>query len=829
MRLPDFRRSRAVLIGAARYDSDDLPDLPAVERNVAALEERLRDPVLSGFSGKNCVTVLNPERSDDVIDPVQVAAGLAEDVLFVYYAGHGLLDRNGELHLGLRHSELQRRWNSLRFEDFAEALLDSDAKSTIVVLDCCYSGLASRYLQMGDEEAPAAVADQAPEEVVEQAAKKMIEQAAERQDIDGLYVLMSSSATKASLAPEGDEFTAFTGRLLKLIDTGVPGPHELLTMQTLYAAVRDEMQRRRLPRPQQHSGNLAGEAALFRNRVHFPAVPLIENVPAGRDRRMSPVWRRAAGGALCLTVLAGAASASADTSVLAACAAPESVRMLVPLDTVEMFTDVAGSYEYATRGAGYCQRVRVTVAGASRDDAARAFALSWRTPKEASTADRRLLRRIGLPPDVWIADLGVDMAAVQAVLATAPGAAVTVPGDPVQWSLAESPVVLAEPGAPASTPRARPASAWGELVSGVVRPDPDTTTVGRLVNVSLYPAGQQAGVARDRVQRPLDAAAVAAGQGIGPPDVTGLLCRSRDTRLIVAEWQLVRHNLHRDNGECPGVWDARYPGDTGWLDYPMVRPVWAGRPARRSAGDLTAWLRSAAGARVLADNGLRPRSAGPDSGIISTNGALANWSARPAYATSAASLERAESAYEAARKPATVLVAVDGSGSMTARSGGRSRFDAALDGIAASIGAMGPRDRVGLFLFSTAIKGGIAEIPGDDRKAIDRARAYRPAGGTPLHQAIDHGVRELRTDSGTAAGDRHRILVVLTDGEDTTRHPLPRLDDDSVRVVIANVGVSACPEPALAALTREHGDCIGVPSGLVDVRVAEQIGRLWQR
>ncbi|MEU4157251.1 VWA domain-containing protein [Actinoplanes sp. NPDC026670] len=823
-----------MLIGTAKYRSANLPDLPAVAHNIAALKARLTDPELSGFTNENCAEILNPRLPGQMLKRVRQSAKEAEELLLVYFAGHGLLDRDGELHLGVRDSHEEEPWTSVRFDALAGQILESPATSKIVILDCCYSGRALHHLHMSED--------------------RLVQRATAQLGIDGLYVITSSAANKPSLAPEGDEFTAFTGRLLKFIDDGLPGPQELLTMQALYTAVRQDMQRHRLPRPQQYIGNLAGEAALVRNRAYAPAAPAEPadepaSAPADirRARRPAflaahPRWRRAVGGGLVLAVLTGTASASVAAAA-APCAAPAAIRMLVPLDTVEMFTDIADAYEYATRGAGFCQRVRVSVAGASRDDVARAFALSWRTPAGASAEDRRVLRRVGLPPDVWVADLSADMAAVQATLTGNPDAGVRIPGDPARWPIAESPVVLAEPGEPGGTPAARPAASWSSLVAGgeprpqvagIVRPDPDTTTVGRLVDVSLFPAGQSPAVARNQVQLPLDAAAAAAGQGIGAPDVAGMLCAptgsGRRTGVIVAEWQLVRHNLHRCGGRA-APWNAWYPGDTRLLDYPMVQPGWSpatGERIRRTADDFTAWIRSPAGGRALADRGLRPRNTGPDTGLISRNGAWANWYAKQGYETDISDLERAEKAYHAARKPATVLVAIDGSGSMTTAGGGRTRFDAALDGIAASVGAMGPRDEFGLFIFSTAIRGDITDLSGDAATVTGRARGYRPSGSTPLYLAVDHGVRRLRGD-GASAGDRYRVLVVLTDGEDTTGHPLPRLDDDSIRVVVVNVGMSGCPDPRLAALTREHGACVGVPSGSVDVSVAEQIERLWQK
>ncbi|MEU4623249.1 VWA domain-containing protein [Actinoplanes sp. NPDC023801] len=830
MRLPNFEESRAVLIGTATYDSGRLPDLPAVANNVTALWARLTDSELSGFRQRDCAVIVDPENPDDVLKPLKRAAREARDVLFVYFAGHGLLDEDSDLHLGVRFAHEEDPWTSVRFAEFARLVLGSGARSKIVVLDCCYSGRAIRDLHMSED--------------------GMVARATAQLDIDGLYVLTSSAGNKPSLAPEGETFTAFTGRLLEFIDAGVPGTPELLTMRALYTAVNDEMRHRRLPWPQQHTGNLAGEAALFRNRALLPPPADVPEV-AGDVRRTRwtdtyPAlrsWRRAVGGGLGLALVTGAVSASAAGSpVPVPCAAPTAIRMLVPLDTVEMFTGITDAYEYATRGGGDCQRVRVTVAGASRDDAARAFVLSWRTPPDASDEDRLLLRRVGLPPDVWVADLGVDMAAVQAAVAETDGAEVRIPGDPERWALAESPIVLAEPGVAGGSPLTRISLAWGKVVAdqdrgpvitGVVRPDPDTTAVGRLVNVSLYPDDAKSASEHSRVQRLLDTAAVDAGQGIGTPDIAGLLCRPGRTGLIVAEWQLVRHNSSRcgDAGLAP--WNFLYPPDTRWLDYPMVQPVWAREQSdriRRTADTFTAWLRSSAGDRALADQGLRPRTVGPDAGLIKKSGARTDWFIDLEHRTGTADLERAATAYKEAKQPATVLVAVDGSGSMTARSGGRSRFDAALDGIAASVATMGPRDDFGLFVFSTAIKGGITEIAGQASEATGRARGYPPAGGTPLYQAVDHGVRRLRAQrGGTPSGDRHRILVVLTDGENTVKHPLPQLEDDSVRVVIVNVGMSGCPDARLAALTKRHGDCVGVPSAQVDVKVTEQIERLWQK
>ena len=83
VRLPDPALSRAVLVGASRYADAGLTDLPAAARNVEALGRLL--------AAAGPVVVVDPPDVAAVLDSVRTAALQAEDVLLVYFAGHGLL------------------------------------------------------------------------------------------------------------------------------------------------------------------------------------------------------------------------------------------------------------------------------------------------------------------------------------------------------------------------------------------------------------------------------------------------------------------------------------------------------------------------------------------------------------------------------------------------------------------------------------------------------------------------------------------------------------------------------------------------------------------
>ena len=69
------------------------------------------------------------------------AASQAEDLLLVYFVGHGLVAPRHDLYLGLPDSDLaEPEFNSLEYDKLRSAVLDSAAATKIIILDCCFSG-----------------------------------------------------------------------------------------------------------------------------------------------------------------------------------------------------------------------------------------------------------------------------------------------------------------------------------------------------------------------------------------------------------------------------------------------------------------------------------------------------------------------------------------------------------------------------------------------------------------------------------------------------------------------------------------------------------------
>jgi Mg-chelatase subunit ChlD len=84
------------------------------------------------------------------------------------------------------------------------------------------------------------------------------------------------------------------------------------------------------------------------------------------------------------------------------------------------------------------------------------------------------------------------------------------------------------------------------------------------------------------------------------------------------------------------------------------------------------------------------------------------------------------------------------------------------------------------------------------------ASAVRPAGDTPLYQAVRSGAGLLRENP--AEKDQMRVLVVLTDGRDTSRQSLPTAAQIAgVRVFVVAVGDVTCGDSALQKITSASG------------------------
>ena len=249
MRLPDPARSHVVLIGTATHAREsDLPDLPAVANNLTDLARALADPLHGWLTPQSHTVIRDPAGAHDLGPLLVDIAQRPDELLLIYFAGHGLLDARGNLYLalaGTRCSSL--RYTAFPYDGIRDAVLDSPAANRVVILDCCYSGRAVDV--MNDPEGSAY----------------------DQINIAGTYVLTATTAITTARAPADARHTAFTGELINLLRTGDVDAPDPLTLDHIYRQLHRRLARSGHPRPQQRDTDGAAQLALARNPAHHYA------------------------------------------------------------------------------------------------------------------------------------------------------------------------------------------------------------------------------------------------------------------------------------------------------------------------------------------------------------------------------------------------------------------------------------------------------------------------------------------------------------------------------------------------------------------------------
>jgi len=226
----DYSRSRAVLIGNGTFtEHEKIPAVPAPGCVAAMLDLLTSD--LCGWP-RDRISLF-----EDLPNPADLARGLvravreAEDVLLVYYVGHGMLTMAGDLVLALRDTEADPEalpYTALPYASLARIMRGSTAATKLVILDCCYAETANQAT-FGTQSAD--LADAYP--------------------VDGLYFIGASKRREKAGFPLYGDLTYFTEAFIETVRAGVPAspPTPELTLAQIFRAVRARLAASGLPEP----------------------------------------------------------------------------------------------------------------------------------------------------------------------------------------------------------------------------------------------------------------------------------------------------------------------------------------------------------------------------------------------------------------------------------------------------------------------------------------------------------------------------------------------------------------------------------------------------
>ena len=130
----------ALLIGVSDFADTRLARLNAPAEDIEALGTVLRDPARGGFDS---VTVSLNEDYMPVRDRLATLfdGRDPDDLLLLYYTGHGILGRGNKLFLATPGSDLDRpQVRGVSASELREQMDQTRAERQVLLLDCCHSG-----------------------------------------------------------------------------------------------------------------------------------------------------------------------------------------------------------------------------------------------------------------------------------------------------------------------------------------------------------------------------------------------------------------------------------------------------------------------------------------------------------------------------------------------------------------------------------------------------------------------------------------------------------------------------------------------------------------
>jgi WD40 repeat protein len=241
----EARTARAVVIGTGKHDEagGTLHSVPEAVDSARAIAACLTD--VSGLAPDCLDLICDPDEPRELARRIRVAAK-ADSAFLLYYAGHGLLNDKGDLHLATTKSTGRVRYGeALPYDEIKEVLADRARRGrgpTVVILDCCYSAAAELAYAVPDGFAQSAV--------------------------QGAYVLYASPPEEQAVSPEGSKYTAFSGALIDLLRNGDEGGDAALTLDGIYQVLRRRLHEMDVPEPQRHLQNRTGGLVLAPNLAY---------------------------------------------------------------------------------------------------------------------------------------------------------------------------------------------------------------------------------------------------------------------------------------------------------------------------------------------------------------------------------------------------------------------------------------------------------------------------------------------------------------------------------------------------------------------------------
>ncbi|GLW95110.1 caspase family protein [Actinokineospora globicatena] len=142
----------ALLVANRTYADPGLRALRAPEHDARELAAVLADPAIGDFAVTTELDLTAGATSEAVED--FFADRAHEDLLLLYFSGHGVKDPAGDLHFATAGTRLDRLGSTAVSAEFVRRQMDrTRARQVVLLLDCCYAGAFHRGMvaRAGDQ------------------------------------------------------------------------------------------------------------------------------------------------------------------------------------------------------------------------------------------------------------------------------------------------------------------------------------------------------------------------------------------------------------------------------------------------------------------------------------------------------------------------------------------------------------------------------------------------------------------------------------------------------------------------------------------------------
>jgi hypothetical protein len=138
-------RRQALIVASHDYQDAGLRRLRAPAHDAEQLARVLRDPKIGGFDVRTMMNASAASINEAVED--FFADRDPDELLLLYFSGHGVKDEDGELYFAAANTKLNRLGASAVAADFVNRRMNrSRSRRIVLLLDCCYAGAFGRAM-----------------------------------------------------------------------------------------------------------------------------------------------------------------------------------------------------------------------------------------------------------------------------------------------------------------------------------------------------------------------------------------------------------------------------------------------------------------------------------------------------------------------------------------------------------------------------------------------------------------------------------------------------------------------------------------------------------